>query len=164
MARSVEVVAATVAHAEAMLPHMRQADIDECWAAARHTPEQALLDGLRYSTACWAGIVDGEVVCMFGVAPLSLLGAVGIPWMLGTDAIERHQFAFLRRSRAYLPTMMALYGTLANYVDERNVVAQRWLRWMGFALREPEPFGPDRMLFRRFEMRRAPCAIQQAEY
>lgn len=92
---------------------------------------------------------------MFGVAPASLVGGLGVPWMIGTDAIERYQFTFLRHCRPCVDQMRLLYDTLVNWVDDRNVVAQRWLRWLGFHVEQPEPYGPDGIPFRRFTWRRA---------
>lgn len=148
-----EVVPAEEAHVDAMLGRIRQADIDELWASNRVTPEEALRAGLRLSTSVWTGMVDGRPICMFGVVPASLLGGVGVPWMIGTTDIERHQHAFLRRCRPHVAHMRRLYTHLANMVDARNRVAMRWLRWLGFRLGEPVPHGPDGLPFRPFEMR-----------
>lgn len=149
----VEVVPATLEHVADLAPRVRAADAAEIWAAARLTPEAALALGVRVSTGAWVGLVDGEVVCMFGVSPRSLIGGTGVPWMLGSDLIERHQMTFLRRCRPVVAWMRELYPVLANHVDDRNEAAKRWLRWLGFELADPAPHGPDRLPFRRFEMR-----------
>ena len=44
---------------------------------------------------------------------------------------------------------------LLNFVDNRNIKAQNWLRWLGFTLEEPEPHGVAGLPFRRFWMRKA---------
>jgi hypothetical protein len=149
----VEIVEATLEHVADLAPRVREADRAEIWAAARLTPESALRDGLRVSTGAWAGLIDGEVVCMFGAAPLSILEGKGSPWMLGSDLVERHQRIFLRHSRPVVAAMRSLYPVLVNHVDDRNAAAKRWLHWLGFRLGPAEPRGPDRIPFRRFEMR-----------
>lgn len=148
--RVVEVVPATLEHVAAMAPHMRQADRDEVWASCLLAPDHALRLSLQTSRKAWAGIIDGEVVCIFGVGAQSVLSDVGVPWMLGTDALEGKQFTFLRHCRRYVAEMRAGYSVLVNFVDERNTVSQRWLRWLGFHMDEPEPHGPFGLPFRRF--------------
>lgn len=150
------IVPARVFHVEQFAPWIRAADRAEIWASHRMSPEAALDYGIRSSSHAWAGFVDDTPVCVFGVTPRAMLGRVGTPWMLGTDAVERHAVTFLRRSRPCVSAMRAEYDALVNYVDARNLTAARWLRWLGFTLAAPEPYGPDRLPFHPFEWRRAP--------
>jgi hypothetical protein len=147
------VVEATIEHAQRMAPRLRQADLDEVWASAQLEGDQALMRGLACSTHAWTGLVDGEPACMFGVVPASMMSGIGVPWMLGTDLVEQHATAFLRRNRRYVKLMTQAYNYLVNYVDDRNVKAIAWLEWLGFAMSEPQQFGAFGMPFRRFEMR-----------
>lgn len=151
------IVPATLDHVLAMAPQLRQADIDELTAAGNDDPVKALVQSFRMSTMSWAGLVieDGveHVACIFGVAPLNLLGGKGVPWLLGTDLIERHGMAFLRRNRKFIPIMMTLYNHLENHVDARNTVAIAWLKWLGFAFDDPVPYGPRQVPFLRFQLR-----------
>lgn len=147
------VVEADLAHIERMLPIIRQADIEELWASNHVSPAYALTHGIRCSSAAWTGMVDGQPVCVFGVAPASLLGSIGVPWMVGTYEIDRHAKAFLRRNKAYVERMSALYNYLVNYVDARNTRAIAWLKWLGFTLNEAQPYGVEGLPFHRFEMR-----------
>ena len=45
------------------------------------------------------------------------------------------------------------YTWLVNWVDDRNTCAIRWLKWMGFTIHEPEPYGVANLPFRRFDMK-----------
>lgn len=152
---TVRVVPAEMAHVPLVAARARQADRDELWAGGRITAFDALAVGVESSTSAWTGFAGDDPICLFGVAPASLLGGIGIPWLIGTDEVERHQMAFLRRCQPHVATMRSVYDTLVNWVDDRNVVAQRWLRWLGFHVEPPAPFGPDGMPFRRFIWRRA---------
>ncbi|MBX3503328.1 MAG: hypothetical protein KF889_28120 [Alphaproteobacteria bacterium] len=130
---------------------MRAADIREIEAAIGVAPLPALLLSLARSTEAWAGTVDGEVACVFGVGPLSLLGGEGCPWLLGSDLVERNAVAFARRNRAMVARWLRTYRVLRNHVDARNSQAIRWLRWLGFTIGPPAPYGVARLPFHPFE-------------
>lgn len=140
-------------HIPAIVARVRQADIDELWASSFSTVAEVLERGLVYSTAAWTVLYDDDPVAMAGVAPRSILGSVGIPWLVATDAVEQAPVPFLRASRGYVPRMLGLYHHLVNYVDNRNATAIRYLRWLGFEFAEPAPHGVLCLPFRRFEMR-----------
>ena len=151
----VDIIPAKNEHIEVIASDMRQADADEVFAASMMSPADALQVSLDGSPFAWTGTVDGVPVCMFGVSSECVLTLRGVPWLLAARSLERYQAAFLRRCRAFLQRMLAIYPVLVNYVDVRNVVSMRWLRWMGFTFDDPAPFGPFGLPFARFEMRRA---------
>lgn len=148
-----QVVGALSEHVEPIAQNARAADFAELLAAGGVSPSEAMLMGLSTSTAARTGLIDGEPVCMFGISPASLLTGVGVPWMIGTDRLERYQFAFLRRCRGELMDMGQGYTWLVNWVDDRNTCAIRWLRWLGFTIHDPEPYGVALLPFRRFDMK-----------
>ena len=150
----VEIVKATYEHAEMMAPFVREADRDELWATCLITPLRALTVSVEASAKAWTGFINDEPICMFGVSPISILGGVGAPWMIGTYGIYRHAKTLLSHSKRCLDEMLESYPVLMNYVDARNKAAIRWLRWLGFTIYEPEPWGILKLPFHRFEMRR----------
>lgn len=147
-----QIVPATAEHIEAIIPLVRQADIDEFLAANGWSPRRVLETGLRTSTFCCAGLINGEVVTVFGVAPASMIGGSGIPWLVGSDALEKYQRTFLRRCGKVVNAMLTVYPYLENYVDARNHVAKAWLHWLGFTLEGPAPYGVLGLPFHRFYM------------
>lgn len=144
-----EIVEATAEHAAALASTMRQEDRTEVWAAAGHTPAQALQNALAASAEAWTGLADGKVLCMFGVAKLSILGDMASPWMLSSEELPRHARAFLRVSRVVVARWRERYPHLVNFTDSRYKTAVRWLSWLGFTIHPAEPFGPDRVPFHR---------------
>ena len=150
----IDVIPATVDHARALAPRMRAADAAEVWASGRLSPLEALERSLALSPMAWVGMVDGEPACIFGAASASLLGGEGVPWLLGSDLIERHQRAFLRRNREYVRQMQAAFPVLRNMVDARNEVSIRWLRWLGFTIEPAVRWGAAGMPFHPFWMTR----------
>lgn len=149
---TVSVRAARLDDALVVAANMREADRAEVWASSHATPERAIREALRVSTAAWVGYYDGRPVCVFGVAPLNMVAGIGSPWLLGTDELVERPAAFLRRCRPYVARMLAVYPKLVNHVDDRNEASKRWLSWLGFTLCEPEPYGPDRVPFRPFHL------------
>lgn len=130
----VEVRPASMDDIAVLAAGMRQADREEVLASSGHGPEESLAYSLQVSTVAWTGLISDEPVCMFGVAPISVLSGRGAVWMLGTDGIERWPRTFLRRCHPCVETMLAVYPTLENYVADGNALSKAWLEWLGFTL------------------------------
>jgi len=133
----VEIIPAIHDHIAPIAEHMREADRQEVWAASRSTPQEALDYSLKKSSFAYTGIVDDVPVVMFGVGDINVLGGMGAPWLLGTDAVAHHARLFLRQSLLWRDAIRARYCRLSNFVDSRNRVSIRWLKWLGFELKEP---------------------------
>lgn len=155
MARA-EVLPLTAADIDAILPDIRQADRDEIEGALHIPMRQALADALADHCKASKIVVDGAVVAVFGDSTHS--AEIGVPWLISTRHVERFPRAFLQVCKPEVAEMLTRHPLLLNYVDARNQAAIRWLRWLGFAFCEPEPYGPDGHLFHCFWMRRKPCA------
>ena len=145
-----EIVPATWQLARQLVPVMRGVDVQEAWAAAHLSPEEAILRSLEASPNPKVGLVDGEVTCVFGVGEWSAIGLLGVPWLLTAESMPRHARKLLVGSRAYVDEMKRRYLVLTNHVDARNQKAVRWLRWLEFEIGPAKPFGFDKLLFHRF--------------
>lgn len=135
-----------------LLPHIRQADRDECDALFG---EGQIEDGLRKSIASsfllWTYTVDENVAAIFGVCPATtLMGDMGVPWLVGTPLIDRSRGAFVKLSPRYISAMNMAFPRLLNVVDARNVKSIAWLKRMGFTLLDPVPVGVGQMPFHPF--------------
>ena len=131
---------------------MREADKDEVWAAAGMLPLQSLQASVDTTPHPYTGLVDGEVMNIWGVGKHPDFNLVGYPWMLASDLVIKHKRLFLRESLIALEVMKKEAPYLINMVDTRNKVAIKWLRWLGFEIYGPEAFGPQGMAFHRFTM------------
>lgn len=130
--------------------NLRRADLDEIEAMASVAPEDALRTSVALSTHAYAIMGrDGEPVAMFGAAPHPLPG-VGIVWMLGTEGIRQEAVGIARQTRRYFDELNAAYDILWNYIDARNEVSLRWLRWGGFELLGDTAMGPEGLPFHIF--------------
>jgi hypothetical protein len=124
--------------------HMRESDIDEVRASSDLGPHSALTQSVCLSSHAW--MIESDKlgpIAMFGAAPHPLPG-VGIVWMLGTEGIRKEGYSVARATRPYLDEMNAAYWMLWNFIDGRNAVSMRWLRWGGFKLLAEHPtHGPE---------------------
>lgn len=144
----VEIRDATWKDVDHVLANLREADMRELNLASGFKPFRAIAQTMS-AAPVKAGLVDGKPVCLFGVVPFSISGG-GCPWMVGTDGIESIPRTFVRESRKIVQGWRREFPYLENWVHDENEVSKRWLRWLGFALGEPEPFGPYNAPFRRF--------------
>ena len=131
---------------------MRESDKTEIWASGGFEPIRGLRLSVEASDRVWTGLVNGEPVCCFGRAVSPVDPTVGYPWLLGTPVMERHSKAFLIRNRAYLREMSRGLRRLENHVFTENRTSIRWLKWLGFIVDEPAPFGTMGMTFHKFWM------------
>lgn len=130
--------------------HARAADRAEFESASGRTAEQVVSEALACSDLAYVGWANKIPVCVFGVAPRSWVAGIGIPWMVGTDGLDRCAHALLRTSRPAIEVLHARFPELVNYIDARNVRAIRWLIWLGFTIHDPEPYGVAGLPFHRF--------------
>lgn len=131
--------------------NLRKSDVEEIEASSGMNPEDALKESIAASTHCWL-VFDRESnpAAIFGAAPYPLQG-VGVVWMVGTDKVQTEAFGIARRTRPYVELMLQDYPMLWNYIDARNTVSKRWLKWAGFRLLRDHPeHGPKGLLFQTF--------------
>ena len=146
-----DVVEATWEHIEPISANMREADTLEVWLSSHKTPHQAMSEGFQRSVKAWTIMHDDVPIGMFGVSCLTLLGHVGVPWLLGTNEMLKIKRQFVRESNRYIDEMLSMYPNLINYVHTENRASIRWLKWLGFSFEGPVAAGPEGAPFYRFE-------------
>lgn len=147
-----EVIRMSAEDVSAILPLVRQADIDEITEALGIPMEEALLEGAADNGK--KIVVDGKVVAVFGDATYSILGSVGVPWLISTIHVEQHARAFLKVCKPEVMDMLTRHAHLMNFVDVRNTTAIRWLKWLGFTFGSAIPYGPKGFPFHPFTLNR----------
>ena len=146
-----EVIPASWEHIEPIAANMREADVTEVWLSSHRTPYQAMREGFEVSVKAWTIMEDGVPIGMFGVSSSPAFENMGIPWLLGTDAMLNIRRQFVRESEKYLAEAHKLYPRLLNFVHAGNVQSLRWLMWLGFDFDGPIEAGPDGAEFFKFE-------------
>lgn len=155
MAITPKIIPATVEHAKHIAANLRDADCEELWASHLKKPEAALIYGVEKSQVVMTGCADDEPVVIWGCVREGYFPNIGVPWMLASKELERPEVAirFLRMCREPLVEFFKEYDILMNYVDARNTVSIRWLKYMGFHVKkETRPYGALGMPFRKFSM------------
>lgn len=125
------IVPAEVKHLTAMAGRLRAEDARELEDTYGENPYFVLGQSYAASVLCWAAVVDGETIAMFGVTPRGPAGQ-GRPWMIGTKDLDRHRFKFSKGCAAVVQEMLDTFPSLENVVDCRNRKTVRWLKWLGF--------------------------------
>ena len=123
----------------AIVPRIRRADAEEIWAAQGIHPRYAIAATIATTDIGWAAEFDGEPEAIFG-ACASGAGS-GFVWLIATDVIEKYPVHFYRVSKRIIGRIRERYDYLENWVDARNVLSLRWLKWAGFEIAEPAPWG-----------------------
>lgn len=134
--------------------NMRDQDVTEVYASGGYTPIDALNQSLECSTLSSIALINDEPCAALGLVIPSLLGGIGIPWLLGTEKVVQNKKVFMKETKSGILDMLTLCDKLVNYVHKENTVSVRWLKYMGFTLYEPEPFGIYGELFHKFELGR----------
>ena len=145
----IEIVPATRQHAEQI--DLRPGDRREIEVLGLTMPEAFDISTRR---ALWAHayLIDGEIAALVGLSVDSIMGGVASPWLVTGEPVNRHKKLFLRETREGVEKMRLLFPVLRNYVHAEYAETIRWLKWLGFAIGEPKPMGPQGAPFCLFSM------------
>jgi hypothetical protein len=141
---------ATLGQAYDLGKRLRQADLLEIKASCGMEGTDALVHAVLNAKRADAWLVDEHLVAMSGVSGSLADHGIGVVWMLASAEADRFPKYLLRGQRQYVQELLQGHDMLFNFVDNRNIKAQRWLRWLGFHLGEPTPFGVAQLPFRPF--------------
>lgn len=152
-----KIVPATLEHVKMILPKLREADRVELSRSGPFTVERQLELSVRCSWDAIAGFADDEILVLAGVASQNRLSGTGCPWMVATDELPKHAKKFLKEDRKLIEKWLTIFTRLENWVDNDNVVSQKWLKRLKFELEDPVAYGHQGCLFRRFFQERKEC-------
>lgn len=106
-------------------------------------PLTNLMDTLKLSALAMqsvevqSGYIDGQLACVWGLMPPSLLSQRAYLWLYVTDVVKEHTFIFIRQSQIAIKRMLEDYPELYGEIEIDNYKAITWLRWLGASLGEP---------------------------
>ncbi|MDF1565800.1 MAG: hypothetical protein P1V51_22385 [Deltaproteobacteria bacterium] len=136
--------------------HMREADVQEVRASGGYQqPIDAVFLSVEISAQARTAFIDDRVAAICGVVLVrdgSLIERYfnrrcsypGVAWALTSQVVDLHPLLFAAASRRLLEEAdwLAPYDLVCNFVSAENTPSLRWLRWLGFEVLEPIPFGP----------------------
>jgi hypothetical protein len=129
----VETRPATYVDAVMLAPRLRRADAEEIASVLSVPPVEGLLTCLLRSDRAFSLVADDEVIGLWGVSELRFGGLkLGVPWMLGADALFFRRRELARHSRAWVDRLLLGYDVLTNLTAAANHAHLRWLAWCGF--------------------------------
>lgn len=141
---------ASLDDADLIAPILRDVDREEIAASSGYRPLRALRLSIMASSVCRVGLADGVPACIYGVSQATLFSDTGSIWMLGTHILQDHAVRFLRENRGEIEAMRQGLRRLENYCDARNRATLRWLKWLGFTIEAPQPYGVKELPFHYF--------------
>ena len=138
------------AHGDYIAKNMRLSDRKEMYYMAAIRPAAAVEMSVAMAREVKTVLLDGVPCLVFGIGTQTFFSEVGVPWLLGTDAADQHQYRFGRQSKKIFSEMYAPYSCMENHVLAENKKTIRWLKWLGFEMDEPLPYGVFNQEFIRF--------------
>ena len=117
-------------------------DYSEVKEGHGHDPLTALVVGFHTSDSVYFTNTNDEICGMAGVHQNGQI------WMLCTPAILDFPHTFAREARRYVRSRNE--KLLWNFVDERNKVHIKLLRFLGFKFLRRFPYGPNNLSFIEF--------------
>lgn len=81
------------------------------------------------STNTFLVTIDDKPEVLFGVTEYLTHAS---PWMVSSNIIEKIPLQFCKLAMGVIEEFLNVYKYLTNYVDARNTVHCKWLKWMGF--------------------------------
>lgn len=131
----IEVINTERHHVEALAATMRKEDREEVMASSGSLPLEAIEHSISLSNMSKAIVIDGEVIGIMGVNPVSVIGNVGCFWWLSSDNLDKYKLSFMKLLRDNQKELFGIkdsFGFLMNYVDARYDKSIKWLKWLGF--------------------------------
>ena len=111
---------------------LRDEDEAEC-AAGGLVGTDAVRLGIEHSLASWGmWSEEEELLCVWGVSPLTVLGDKAQLWMLSTTELPKYKLGFARVSKQIFAELMAVYPNSMIAVHTKYTRAMRWTKWLGF--------------------------------
>ena len=151
---SVKFEAPTEESIQFIADNMRDEDVTEVWATARHNPREAIDISIKCSHYASVVTINGTPMVILGLSVHNVLTGSGAPWLLGTHQALGHKRKFLSETHQVVDAMLNICPNLHNFVYAENKISIRWLKWMGFSIGDPIPYGPAGELFHPFNMTR----------
>ena len=123
-----------------LAPRLRKSDKEEILASVGLTPYEAMMIGYLENVIVFTIVnKNNEPVAIFGINDVGQ--NVGAIWLLATDKLKDIQYSFLRENKKVIDFLNTKYKILWNFVDCRNSLHIKWLKWCGFKFINKQNYG-----------------------
>ncbi len=99
---------------------------------------EILQNCLMLSSSIWVGMLDGELVCVWGLAPPTIMSDQAYLWLYTTENLKSHEFLFVRHSQRAVEEMLESFPRIVGHTVAGAEKTIRWLRWLGAKFSEAE--------------------------
>ena len=131
---------ATFKDIQYLAPRLRYEDKREILASTGLLPYEALLKGYLENVIVFTIVNKKNIpVGIFGVNDCG--SGVGAIWLLASEDLTTAQISFLRQCRDVVKVLNTKYKILWNFVDCRNSLHIKWLKWCGFKFINKQKYG-----------------------
>jgi hypothetical protein len=96
---------------------------------------------LMMSTQIWAGFINGQLACIWGVIPPTLMSSQAYLWLYTTDVIKGHEFLLVRHSQMVIKEILEEYPSIVGHAIIGSSKSIRWLKWLGAKFGAPQGTG-----------------------
>jgi len=116
---------------EYLAPRLRFEDKREMLSATGLTPYEGLLFSYQNSTTCFTIVNSKNIpVSIFGINQIN--NSLSSIWLMATDGLREIEKPFLKQNKELINFLAKKYKILWNFVDCRNELHIKWLKWCGF--------------------------------
>jgi len=129
----------------------------------RHSPVAGAPNAMEYlqrfldfSSTTYIGYINGEIACLYGLRPATILSnSQTYLWLLTTDVIDRNKFEFIRNSEIVIENILKEYERIVGDTHVKDIRAFKWLRWLGAIYLNTHPLVQFYITRESFKARRA---------
>jgi hypothetical protein len=114
--------------------------------------ETTLLDSVLHSDECFAGVLEGRVIALWGISLLPLDGKqVGVPWLVASPEALKFPMKLVGIGKEMVARWEHQCDYMTNLTHAENTVHHRWLDRIGFTFTPgTTPVGTHQAPFRQF--------------
>lgn len=87
---------------------------------------------ISLSAVTYVGYIKGEVACLYGLKPPSILStSKAFMWLITTDIVDENKFEFIRHSEVVIENVLKEFESIYGETYVNDTRAFKWLRWLG---------------------------------
>jgi hypothetical protein len=90
------------------------------------------------SLIVYKGEIDGEMACIWGLVPPTIMSTHAYIWLQTTPISDQHTFILVRYSQIMVQEMLKEYDALVGHCRVTDERAIRWVRWLGAVFDKPQ--------------------------